>query len=158
MQQLDRNIPYDLIVLQYGLNRMTIGITDYTAYTRQLTRAIAHLRQAFPHTDILIMGIGDRCQNIDNEITTLPEVYAMRKAQRNAAIESQCLFWDSCEAMQQLGGMGTFVTNKWANKDYTHINHTGGAPLANEFVKAIQYAIDNYQKPQSTIHPQDSSL
>lgn len=158
MQQLDRNIPYDLIVLQYGLNRMTIGITDYTAYTRQLTRAIAHLRQAFPHTDILIMGIGDRCQNIDNEITTLPEVYAMRKAQRNAAIESQCLFWDSCEAMHQLGGMGTFVTNKWANKDYTHINHTGGAPLANEFVKAIQYAIDNYQKPQSTIHPQDSSL
>ena len=88
----------------------------------------------------------------------MPAIYGMRKAQRNAAIEAECLFWDCCEAMKQIGGMPTFVGNNWASKDYTHINHTGGAPLANEFVKAIQYAIDNYQKPQSTIHPQDSSL
>ncbi|MBO7317887.1 MAG: hypothetical protein J6U43_04105, partial [Bacteroidales bacterium] len=63
LQQLNEAIPYDLIVMQYGLNRMTTTITDYTPYTHQLTEMVAHLRTAFPHTDILIMGIGDRCQN-----------------------------------------------------------------------------------------------
>ena len=146
MQELYNSIPYDLIVLQYGLNRMTPSITDYTPYTQQLSRAVAHLRKAFPHTDILIMGIGDRCHNENGEIKTMPAIHGMRKAQRNAAIEAECLFWDCYEAMQQLGGMPTFVENKWANKDYTHINHQGGEPLAQEFIKAIEHAIKTQQQ------------
>ncbi len=146
LQELYDAIPYDLIVLQYGLNRMTPSITDYTPYTQQLVDAVAHLRKALPHTDILIMGIGDRCQTDNDEIKTMPAIYGMRKAQRNAAIEAQCLFWDCYEAMKQIGGMPTFVENKWASKDYTHINHQGGAPLAEEFVKAINHALNN--RPQ----------
>lgn len=141
LKQLDKALPHDLIVLQYGLNRMTPSITDYSSYTRQLVDAIHHLRAAFPHADILIMGIGDRCQNENGEITTMKAVYGMTKAQRNAAIEAGCLFWDSCEAMKSLGGMPTFVNNKWAGKDYTHINHKGGAVLAQEFIKALDHAM-----------------
>lgn len=146
LRELNEITPYDMIVLQYGLNRMTTSITNYEVYTTQLISAIEHLREAFPNTSILIMGIGDRCQNEDGEIQTLPAVYGMRKAQRNAAIESGCLFWDTCEAMKSLGGMPTFVENKWGNKDYTHINHTGGRPLAEEFVKALKYALENNNK------------
>ena len=156
LQELQKAIPYDLIVLQYGLNRMTPSITDYTPYTHQLVNAIAHLRQAFPNTDILIMGIGDRCQNENGEIETMPAIYGMRKAQRNAAIEAECLFWDCCEAMKQIGGMPTFVENNWASKDYTHINHQGGAHLAEEFVKAINYALDNNSQPIIT-QPADTT-
>lgn len=147
LQELYQAIPYDLIVLQYGLNRMSQGITDYTSYTQQMVDAVAHLRHALPHTDILIMGIGDRCQNENGEIKTMPAIYGMRKAQRNAAKEAQCLFWDCYEAMRQIGGMNTFVNNKWAGKDYTHINHQGGAPLAEEFVKAINHALNNLSQP-----------
>lgn len=141
LQQLNEALPHDLIVLQYGLNRMTPSVTDYSSYTLQLIDAIQHLRKAFPHTDILIMGIGDRCQNENGEIITMPAVYGMRKAQRKAAIATGCLFWDTYEAMKSLGGMPTFVDNKWAGKDYTHINHKGGATLAQEFIKAFNYAI-----------------
>jgi hypothetical protein len=85
----------------------------------------------------------------------MPAIYGMRKAQRNAAIEAQCLFWDCCEAMKHIGGMPTFVDNKWASKDYTHINHQGGAPLAEEFVKAINHALNN--RPQAvTTQPNDT--
>ncbi|MBR5843359.1 MAG: hypothetical protein IKY75_02120 [Bacteroidaceae bacterium] len=157
LQELYKAIPYDLIVLQYGLNRMTPSITDYTPYTHQLINAIAHLRQAFPHTDILIMGIGDRCQNENGEIKTMPAIYGMRKAQRNAAIEAECLFWDCCEAMKQIGGMPTFVENNWASKDYTHINHQGGAPLAEEFIKAIKHALDNNPQPHIA-QPTDTTI
>ena len=155
LQELSKAIPYDLIVLQYGLNRMTPSITDYSPYTQQLVDAVTHLRKALPHTDILIMGIGDRCQTDNGEIKTMPAIYGMRKAQRNAAIEAQCLFWDCYEAMKQIGGMATFVDNKWASKDYTHISHQGGAPLAEEFVKAINHALNN--RPQAlTTQPNDT--
>ena len=153
LQELDVAIPYDLIVLQYGLNRMTASITHYSPYTQQLMESVAHLREAFPTTDILIMGIGDRCQNQDGEIKTMEAVHGMIKAQRNAAIQSQCLFWDCYEAMQQLGGMPAFVENKWASKDYTHINHVGGEPLAQEFVKAFKYAIENSGKNTPSAQP-----
>ena len=141
LEQLGKNIPYDLIVLQYGLNRMTPSIINYTAYTAQLNEAVEHLQKAFPHTDILIMGIGDRCENVNGEMKTMKAIYGMMDAQRNAAIQSGCLFWDTYEAMKTLGGMPQFVNNKWANKDYTHINHAGGRPLSQEFVKALTHAI-----------------
>lgn len=142
LKELNDNIPYDLIVLQYGLNRMTNTIMHYDPYTDQLNKAIAHLQEAYPHADILIMGIGDRCDKQGGEIKTMKAIYGMIDAQRNAAMQSGCLFWDTYAAMQSLGGMPEFVNNKWANKDYTHINHNGGRPLADEFVKAITHAIE----------------
>lgn len=155
MRELNNMIPHDMIVLQYGLNRMTTTITNYEAYTVQLIDAINRLKQAFPDTPILIMGIGDRCQNENGEMKTLPAVYGMRKAQRDAAIKTGCLFWDTCEAMKSLGGMPAFVENKWGNKDYTHINHAGGRPLADEFVKALNYALHNRNNHLS--HPTDTT-
>lgn len=153
LEELQDKIPYDMIVLQYGLNRMTTTITNYDAYTAQLKSTIAHLRASFPNTSILIMGIGDRCQNENGEMKTLQAVYGMRKAQRNAAIATGCLFWDTLEAMKSIGGMPAFVANKWGNKDYTHINHAGGAPLSDEFVKALRYALEHKPATQQAIEP-----
>ncbi len=142
LRELNKAIPYDLIVLQYGLNRMKPTITDYSKYTTQLVEAITHLKSAFPKTDILIIGVSDRCQNIDNSLQTMDAVYGIIKAQRDAAIETQCHFWDCCETMKTLGGMPTFVEKKWAHKDYTHLGHAGGKPLAEEFVKALKYILE----------------
>ena len=142
LKQLNEAIPYDMIILQYGLNTMSKDVTDYTYFTKHLVNTVNHLRTAFPHTDILIMGISDRCQNIDGTIQTMKAVYALRQAQRNAAIEAGCHFWDCCEAMKTLGGMATFVDNRWANKDYTHINRAGGARVAEEFINAMKYALE----------------
>ncbi len=141
LKRLNELIPSDLIILQYGLNRMTASITNYDSYTTQLVTAINHLRQAYPDADIMIMGIGDRCENENGEMVTMKAVYGMRNAQRKAAIQTGCLFWDTCETMKAMGGIPHFVENGWANKDYTHINHAGGRPLAQEFVKALENAL-----------------
>lgn len=147
MKQLNEAIPYDLIILQYGLNSMVPSITDYSKYQAQLVKAITHLKAAFPNCDILIMSIGDRSQNIKGTMQTMKAVYGLCKSQRNAAIEAQCHFWDCCEAMKTLGGMPLFVKNRWAHKDYTHLSHAGGRPLAEEFVKALRYALENRNAP-----------
>lgn len=141
MKQLNEGIPYDLILIQYGLNRMIKSVSDYSDYSKKLVEIVAHLREAFPNTDIMIVGISDRTQNTKGTQQTMKAVYGLRKAQREAAIEAQCHFWDCCEAMKTLGGMPAFVEKKWANKDYTHISHAGGKPLAEEFIKALKYAL-----------------
>ena len=147
LKQLNEAVPYDLLILQYGLNCMDKRITDYTYYKTQLVKTIRHLRTALPNTDIIVMGISDRCQNIGGTIQTIKSVYAFSKAQRSAAIETGCHFWDCCEAMKTLGGMETFVKNRWANKDYTHISFIGGTYIAEEFVKALKYAFEKKSAP-----------
>lgn len=142
LKQLNEKIPYDLIILQYGLNCMAKHIMDYSYHTTQLVKAIKHLRAALPNTDFVIMGISDRCQNINGAIQTMKNVFPLRQAQRNAAIISQCHFWDCYEAMKTLGGMENFVNKKWANKDYTHISRVGGSYLAEEFINALKYAFE----------------
>ena len=142
LKQLNENIPYDVIVLQYGLNSMAKHIKDYTFHTNQLVKAINHLRTALPNTDIVIMGISDRCQNVGGSFQTMKVVHTMRQAQRKAAMKTQCHFWDCYEAMRTLGGMEAFVNKKWANKDYTHISRVGGSYLAEEFIKALIYALE----------------
>lgn len=141
IEALQKSIPCDMVVLQYGLNRMSSGMTDYSGFTQELVRVVTHLREAMPGVDILLMGIGDRCENRDGEMKTMKEVYALRRAQRAAARKSGCLFWDTCAAMKYVGGMTRFVENGWANKDYTHISHAGGRPVAQAFVRAIGYAL-----------------
>ena len=49
--------------------------------------------------------------------------------------------------MKTLGGMETFVKNRWANKDYTHISFIGGTYIAEEFVKALKYAFEKKSAP-----------
>lgn len=158
LKQLNDAIPYDMIILQYGLNTMSKNVTDYSYFTKQLVKLVDHLRTAFPNTDILIMGISDRCQNVAGTKQTMKAVYALGQAQRDAAIEAGCHFWDCCEAMKTLGGMATFVDNKWANKDYTHINRTGGAHVAEELIKAMKYSLEKRTLPVQQIENEETLL
>ena len=44
-------------------------------------------------------------------------------------------------AMGGENSMVSYVEHKpvWANKDYTHITHAGGRPIAKKFVEALMY-------------------
>ena len=44
--------PYDLIVLQYGLNIVTDTVMQYGWYGKRMEEAVRHLRVCFPETDI----------------------------------------------------------------------------------------------------------
>ena len=51
---------YDLIVLQYGLNVASEGITNYRYYTSEMVKVINRLKEAFPQASFLLVSIGDR--------------------------------------------------------------------------------------------------
>ena len=138
--------PYHLIVLQYGLNVASDKTKDYTYYTKRMSEVIDHLRELYPHTDIIIMGVSDRAKRSSGEPHTMSSIYALRNAQRKLASEKGIVFWDTFEAMGGEDSMGLFVKQGWAAKDYTHLSFKGGKRLADVFYNSFLFEEKYYQR------------
>ena len=66
---------YDLIVLQYGLNVASEGITNYRYYTSEMVKVINRLKEAFPQASFLLVSIGDReSKDETGKLRTMPGV------------------------------------------------------------------------------------
>lgn len=130
-------IPYDLIILQYGLNIMQKGVLNYTSYGAQIEKMIAYARQCFPTAAVLVMGVSDRSVKEGDGFQTMDAIPYMTECQRTAAANQQAAFWPTFDAMQAQGGMANFVSKGWAGKDYTHINYAGGRRVAWALFDAI---------------------
>lgn len=128
-------IPYDLIILQYGLNVASDGVTNYSQYAQKLYDVITNLKRVMPNCAILVMSVSDR-QNRSGK--TMPAIYALERTQRAVANQCGVSFWSTLYAMQNAGGMATFVKKGWAAKDYTHLSAKGGKVVADIFIKSLE--------------------
>lgn len=151
LQSLGRLRPYDLIVIQYGLNVASARQKDYSLYVKQMQRVIEHMKQAFPQTAILVVSVGDRETKVGGELHTMPGVRALIEYQEQLAALTEVGFWNLYEAM---GGDGSIVnmsrqSPEEARKDYTHITRPGGRRLARLLYKTMIYGYGTY-KQQST--------
>ncbi len=139
--QLRAEVPYDVIVLEFGINALTSTQTDYGYYTNAMVQAVNKVKASYPGATILIMGIGDRGQKQGTVVQSMATAPAMVKAQRDIARRTGSLFWDTRAAM---GGEGAAV--EWhkrghVNADYIHLNHKGGHALAEIFVNSLKSSI-----------------
>lgn len=135
--QFGKLSPYDLIILQYGLNVVSSQVTDYSTYRKQMAAVVNHIKRCFPGVAILVMSVGDRATRSNGAFVTMPGIRAMVKTQEEVAKECGVLFWNTYDAMRAAGGMGTFVKNGWAAKDYTHISARGGRKIATALYDAV---------------------
>ncbi len=140
--QIDEALDYDLVILQYGLNIMQRGVTDYTRYSEQLERMVAFARQCFPGAAILVLGVSDRSVRTDAGLESMDAVPYLLGYQRQAACNAAAAFWPTSDAMRSRGGMKRFVQQGWAGKDFTHINYAGGRQIAAALVDAIEEQIE----------------
>lgn len=60
MREFNEQRPYDLIILQYGLNVATERGRNYDKYIAGMQTTVQHLKEAFPQAAILIVSVGDR--------------------------------------------------------------------------------------------------
>jgi len=129
--------PYDLIVLQYGLNVVQDSIYNYNWYTSKMKKSIQCVRGSFPNADIILMGVSDRAFQENGTFKTMPSVMALLHAQRRAARSEGIPFWNVYGAMGGENSMSKFVDKGWASKDYTHMSFRGGREIAESFIKAL---------------------
>ena len=142
--QINTMRPYDLVVLQYGLNIMQAERHNYSLYAEQVEKMVQYVESCFPGAAVIVMGVSDRSQKNESGIVPMTAAKDLTRWQRTAAERCGVAFWDTYSAMQQLGGMSTFVANGWAGKDYTHINYAGGARIARELYYALLKGAEEY--------------
>lgn len=141
--------PYDLIILQYGLNVATQRGSNYESYQKGLLASIARLKESFPHAGFLLLSVGDREYKTENgDLRTMPGVKNLIRYQQSIAAESGIAFWNMFEAMGGEGSIAKMVHAKpsLANYDYTHINFRGGKRLAGLLYETLLYEKDHYDR------------
>ena len=150
--QLHQVSPYDLVILQYGLNIMQQGVYGYSRYAAQLEQMVAYVRECFPGVAILLLGVSERWVKGEQGFAPMDAIPSMLEWQRRAAEKSGVAFWNTCEAMRAQGGMEHFVAQGWAGKDYTHINFGGGRRIAQELFEALYAgAYEAWQEEQRKV-------
>lgn len=90
--EMSRYVDYDLIVLEYGQNVVSKDVYNYNAYADKMIKVVGHLKECYPETDILIMGVGDRSKRGTSGFETMPEIYEMIDAQRRVARKQNLFF------------------------------------------------------------------
>lgn len=141
--------PYDLIILQYGLNIATPRGSNYDPYYKGMLQTIAHIKACFPQAGILLLSVGDRDYKSDTgEMRTMAGIKNLVRYQQHIAAESGIAFWNMFEAMGGEGSMAKLVKANpaMANYDYTHINFRGGDYLAEILYETLMYGKEQYDK------------
>lgn len=151
LKEFNRLRPYDLIILQYGLNVATERGRNYDHYKLRMQKTLKHLKEAFPQAGILLVSVGDRNYKTESgNLRTMPGVKNLIKYQETIAAESGVAFWNMFEAMGGEGSMVKLVQAQppMANYDYTHINFRGGKYLAGFMFEALKHGKDEFDRRQ----------
>ncbi len=143
--------PYDLIILQYGLNMVSEEVLQYGWYRQRMVEIIEHMKVCYPGSDLLMLGISDRGRLHDGEFETMPAVLAMLHAQRQMARLTGIPFWNMFGAMGGQNSMVRYVENNWASKGYTHLSFRGGREIARALMQALLLEKEFYDEADKTI-------
>lgn len=144
----DNCLNYDLIILEYGLNVVSPGVTDFSWYEKGMLNVIDHIKKSFPEASILLISVGDKSYRKDGVYETDPSVPLLVDIQKRMAEQTGCAFWSLYDAM---GGSGSMV--KWvegdtvlANKDYTHFNFKGAHKVGKLLYAKLMSEYRDYNK------------
>lgn len=143
--------PYDLIVLQYGVNLLyRPKETDFDWYGKAMVPILEKLKHCFAPAELVLVSTADRAFRQGGKFQTAVGLDSLVQTQAAAARDAGALFYNQFASM---GGANSIV--EWAkarpalaNKDHVHPNARGSELLAHYFFEAI---LKEYQKFSS--HP-----
>lgn len=143
-----REHPYDLIVLEYGLNVMKKEAKNYTWFIKSFNKTIERLQALYPDATIVLMGVGDRSEKVNGVYETMPMLTQFIQVQQQMAVQHQLFFWSIYNAMGGEGSMQNWAFQKpsLANKDFTHINARGGQVLGDKLFDACLFEFNRQRK------------
>ena len=139
MREMFRMMDVEMLILQFGANVLTtFAGNNYDYYSRRFSRELHFLKSLKSGLVIIVIGVNDISQNTADGYKSHPNVVKIRDAQKRAAFEAGCVFWDLYEAMGGENSMPSwaFAEPPLAQKDFLHFN-SGGAKIVGElFCKA----------------------
>ena len=148
MTEINKYRPYDLIILQFGLNVVNDKATDAhcRAYINRMKPVIENLKKGFPQASIAIFSVPDRVQRSAGGMHTLRGVEKLVGFQRVLASECGVAYLNVHQIMGGNESMKKYVDDGLAAKDYTHLNYKGGKVLAEKIYKSMLAGVENYRR------------
>lgn len=152
--------PYDLIIMQYGLNVASPDEKDnYKYYAKGMSEVIANFHKAWPNAAIMLISMNDRCKGQKNgKPITMKGVEELVLVQRDIAKRNKIAFWNMFTAMGGNGSMGRLASEGLAEKDYIHMNYKGGKAIAKLLYDAIDNAVFNYKRRMKAMDEYDEKV
>lgn len=150
MNAFNRELEYDLIVLQYGANVLSQKVKSYGWYEKGMTKALQNLRICFPNADILIISTADKATKIEGVMQTDPATTLLLNAQKKYARNNNAGFINLYNLMGGNGSMIQWVGNNMAAKDYTHFSASGSKKIAKFIYNEINEGYILYKKSSNT--------
>jgi lysophospholipase L1-like esterase len=136
-----KSLSLNMIILEFGGNTVPYikyqkQIKDYGNWFKQ---QIHYLKRINPNAVILVIGPGDMSVKEKTEFITQPHLEAIRDAVKNAALSSDCLFWDMYEGMGGKNSMPLWVNAEPAlgASDYIHFTPKGAVKISQIFIKEL---------------------
>lgn len=148
----ESNLNVKLIIMQFGVNAIPQEenkvLPNYDFFKKEYSKQLAFLRKAIPDATIIVIGSSDRSIKKGTSYITNPNVPKLIIAQRQAAKENGCMFWDLFSAMGGENSMPSWVLRDkpLANTDFIHFNHRGAEYVAELLYKALQEEYLEYKR------------
>lgn len=139
--------PYDLIILQYGLNVASPKEADhYKYYVRGFKDVISNFQKAWPNAAILLVSVSDRAMKEGGVPKSMDAIRELVGVQHEMAKDCKVGFWNMYKVMEDMGGVIKMAEQGNAEKDYTHITMKGGKVLAKPLYDALMNGLFNYER------------
>jgi len=140
-----RALNVKMIILQFGVNVVPYEQKDYSFYEQGLYRQLKLFKEMAPNVSILVIGVSDMSRREGNSYVSYGNIEKIRDAQRKAAFQAGCAFWDTYTAMGGKNSMPSWVFAKpaLAKHDFTHFTPKGAMIISEMVYKAL---IHEYEK------------
>ena len=132
-----------LILVAYGTNESRRRDWTVETYQQTLDAVLTLLREAAPVASILVVGAPDQFIRTRRAAVPPSGTDQILEAQRRAAIEHRCAFWNLRSAMGGPGAMREWVRAGLAQGDYVHLTAAGYRLVGDTLYELImgQYGI-----------------
>jgi len=147
MNAFQRELNYDLIVLQFGANVLNPEAKGYNWFAARMVNVVNHLKKCFPGADILVISQADKATKYGTEIKTDTTLAALIRAQEKYARNTGSAFLD---LFQLMGGEGSMV--RWASEnptlarsDFTHFNEKGAKKIGHMIFQKLDQEYENFK-------------
>lgn len=143
------NLNPNLIILEFGGNVMPYIKDEQGAkeYGNWFKSQISFLKRLNPNAAFIVIGPGDMSIKEKTEYVTYPNLEFVRDALRDAALSTNCLFWDMYEVMGGKNSMPNWVNAQppLAATDYIHFSPLGARKIGEEFYTNLMNMYKEYK-------------
>ena len=155
--QLERR-GVNLLVLGFGGNEASDNRTEQEFYEDYL-RVLSRMRQGREDLSCLVFAPLDQARRHRGRIRTLPTIPRIVTAQRRAAFDSGCAFYDTWQAMGGEDAMRRWykARPRLAMGDFRHATPAGYEIIGNMFYKAILAGFAGYLADDASAAPASST-